>query len=216
MPVMPPWPCQVLLSGKPRTPRNADARYRAACSRQLDDARPGTLRILSTLRRRCDSPTPCGTHKACDLRAKAADPALADRLTKRTARAADSQAIKEAREAEKTEKNPVRPNARSKRNVGPRCKPNSLRLKAHGGNANWKMREKRAGTPAMLPANRGPSDGNHRPDIGINELGKRDFSLAAGRFLRWRKRRPQLSLSLSLSHRVLEIRSLGSATRGAN
>ena len=38
------------------------------------------------------------------FRAKAADPALADRLTERTARAADSQAIKEAREAGKTEK----------------------------------------------------------------------------------------------------------------
>ena len=65
----------------------------------------------------------------------------------------------------------MRPNARSKRNVRPRYKPSSLRLKAHGGNASWKLREKRAGTPAMLPANRGPSDGNHRPDIGINELG---------------------------------------------
>jgi hypothetical protein len=37
------------------------------------------------------------------FRAKAADPALADRLIERTARAADRKAIKDAREAEKVE-----------------------------------------------------------------------------------------------------------------
>jgi len=37
------------------------------------------------------------------FRAKAADPALVDRLTERTARAADRKAIKDAREAEKAE-----------------------------------------------------------------------------------------------------------------
>jgi hypothetical protein len=38
------------------------------------------------------------------FRAKTADPALADRLTERTARAVDRKAIKAAREAEKAEK----------------------------------------------------------------------------------------------------------------
>jgi Family of unknown function (DUF6481) len=37
------------------------------------------------------------------FRAKAADPALADRLTERTARAAERKAIKDAREVEKAE-----------------------------------------------------------------------------------------------------------------
>ena len=86
------------------------------------------------------------------FRAKAADPALADRLTERTARAADSRQSRMPARRKRPKKNPVRPNERSKRNVGPRCKPSSLRLKSHSGNASWKLRRKVGeGRPLCCP-----------------------------------------------------------------
>ena len=93
--------------------------------------------------------------------AKAADPALAERLTARTAGAADRRAVRNVREAEKAESQSARmPNARCRRSATPRLRQSAPRPNAPSANWRCKPSKKRRGTPAMPPANPNRSASN--------------------------------------------------------
>ena len=86
--------------------------------------------------------------KAALERAKAADPALADRLTERMVQAADRKTIKNIPAAEKVENKSREAERTQQAEREPRCKPSALRLKAHSRSASWKPNGKRT-VPAV-------------------------------------------------------------------
>ena len=85
--------------------------------------------------------------------AKAADPALAERLTARTASAAERKAVRTVREAEKAETKARDAEPRSRRSATPLCRPSATRPSAPSVKRHCKPSKKRTGTPAMPPAN---------------------------------------------------------------
>ena len=97
------------------------------------------------------------------FRAKATDPALADRLIERTARAATARQSRMPGRLKRLKQNLVRPNERSRRNLRPRRRRSALRLRAQSGNASWKPNGKWRRTLAMLPANHALNACNHSP-----------------------------------------------------
>jgi hypothetical protein len=100
------------------------------------------------------------------FRAKAADPALAERLTARAARAAERSAIKTTREIERAEKE-VREAARAHRpDATLRLRPSAPRPKAENVNARCKPNKRRPETPVTPPANRDRSAGRFARYMG--------------------------------------------------
>jgi hypothetical protein len=83
--------------------------------------------------------------------AKAADPALAERLTARSEPSATPKRPKPK---------PAMPNARLRRNATPRYRPSVTRPSAPSVNWRCKPSKKRPGTPAMPPANPNRSASN--------------------------------------------------------
>ena len=102
------------------------------------------------------------------FRAKAADPALAERLTARAARAAERSAINTTREIEeRAEKGKsVRPNVHSRPNATLRLRPSVPRPKAENVNARCKPNKSRPETPVTPPANRDRSAGRFAHYMG--------------------------------------------------
>ena len=87
------------------------------------------------------------------FRAKAADPALAERLTARTASAAERRASKNVRETEKAEKKARDAERARQASATPRWRLSAPKPKARRASSSWKPNKRRPGMPAMPPAN---------------------------------------------------------------
>ena len=104
------------------------------------------------------------------FRAKAADPALADRLKERTARAAERKAIKDAREVEKAEIKSRDAERAPQAEVEPALQAERVKAEGAEWNASWKPNGKWRGTLDMLPANRALNACNHSPCWRLGSL----------------------------------------------
>ena len=92
--------------------------------------------------------------------AKAADPALAERLTARTADAAERKRSELFARPKRPKPKRKTPNARSRRSAMPLYRPSATRPSALSASSPCKPSKKPAGTPAMPPAKPGRSASN--------------------------------------------------------